>query len=405
MTEYRYRALDDQGNPVDGTMESTSARQVTVKLQERGYTVNEVAELHPQTSLLQVAHKLNWDDIQLFTEQLHAITKSELPLAPALKSLAADLRNPRLKPVLDDMQRSLEQGASLEEAVQKNRDAFPSVFPAIIKAGEVSGNLPGVLQVITHYASRMVDLKNSLQTVMAYPIMLMVFAVGIFFFLTTKVLPVFAEIFDEIGGQLPSPTRFWVGIGEHVAQHWNIWVYVFCVIAIGLHLIRRMLERSEGGREWLDWLRLHLPVAGHTYYLISISRFTQTLALLLSSKVPIIESIELAAAASGSAQLQRVSAQAALDVAGGLGLGEALSQTGFFGHHFCWLLSTSEERGDVETALDSLARSYQCEVALRDRAIGILVAPLIIGAVGILFGSMILSLYLPIFSMGDAISG
>lgn len=405
MTQYSYRAVDSEGKDLSGTMEASSTRHVAQVLQERGLTVNEVRETHPKSGLLRVVHTLTWDDIEIFCQHLNSIAKGGMPLGPPLKHLAEDLRNPRLTPVLERMHRDLENGVSLEEAVERQRSAFPSVFPAILRAGEASGNLAGVLQLLLDYASRMVQLKNNLQTVMVYPILLIFSSALVLWFLMAKVVPVYAEIFKGFGSYLPAPTRFWVSASQHLsAQGWE-WLLVLAGAVAALYGVRRLLDRTQTGRAWTDTILLHLPGIGRTYYLVAAGRFARTLSLLLTSRVPILDSLELAGAVSGSVQIERAAEEAAVAVAGGERLSDALGRTSLFGAHFRWLLSTGEDRGEAETALDSFADACQREVGLRDKMLGMFIAPAVIVLMGMLIGSIVISLYLPIFSLGDAISG
>jgi len=405
MTLYKYRAVDDEGSAVEGTMDETSAHRVTQRLRERGLSVSGVEEMHKDRGLIRVSNRLTWDELNLFTEQLVSIARSELPLAPALKAMAADLRNPRMKAVMDGLQHDLERGETLEQAVTNRHDSFPRLFPSIIRAGEATGNLAGVLQLLSSYTVRMVGFKNTLHVALAYPVMVLFVASFVVGFMLVKVVPVFAEIFSEFGGELPMPTQFWIAVGDYVRYGWPNLLMAACGLVAAVHLGRRLLRRSESGRCWLDWFRLHTPLLGRMHYLMALGRFCRTLGLLLASRVPVLESLELAAAASGSPLLQRAAEEASLQVAGGDRIADALAATGFFGHNLCWLLATGEERGQAEVALDSLAGTFDREVATRDRVFGLMASPVIIICVALIVASIIISLYLPIFTLGDMISG
>jgi len=367
--------------------------------------VNAVEELHKTRGFMQVSHRLTWDELALFAEQLTAITRSELPLAPALKAMAADLRSARLKPVLDRLQRDLERGISLEDAINNQHENFPKIFPSVIRAGEKTGNLAGVLQLLCQYTSRMVGLKHVLQGALVYPVTVLVLGAFVMCFLLIKVVPVFAEIFQDFGGELPAPTRFWIKMGFLVQFHWWLILGGIGIFLIVWRVLLYLLHRHETGTVWLDWIRLHTPVFGALHYQLAVSRFSRSLSMLLASRVPVLESLELAAASSGSPMLQRVVDDANLQVAGGERISDALSSTGFFGHNFCWLLATSEDRGDAESALENLAAIYEREVTLRDRMLGSLVSPILIVMLGFIIASIVISLYLPIFSLGDVVSG
>lgn len=404
MTLYKYQAVDSEGAPIEDTIEAASAHTAARRLQERGFTVNSIEELHPP-GLLRVSHRLSWEELELFTQQLLAITQSELPLAPSLRALAEDLRNPRLRPVLDNMHRDLERGASLEEAVEKNHQAFPRLFVSAIRAGEATGNLPGVLQLLASYASRMSGLKQTFQVALAYPVVVTVLAVAIMAYLLQWVVPTFADIFEEFGGALPAPTQFWIGVSDLVRSRWPEMVIAVAVLGILFAVLRAWLRRGEAGRAWLDSVRLHTPALGKVHYHASLARFSHTLGLLLSARAPVLESLELAGAASGSPQLQRAVEESTVQVAGGEKMADALSATGFFPYDFCWLLLMGESRGKPEESLESLANTYERKAQTHEKLIGSLAAPAFIVVLALVVVSVIVSLYLPIFTLGDAISG
>lgn len=404
MTMYKYRALDTEGNPVEDSMEAVSAHAVTTKLQERGLTVSSVVEAYPDRRLLRVSGKLKWEDLQLLSEQLESIVKSGLPLVPSLKALASELRNPRLKPVLERLHQDLERGMALEDAVDKQHEYFPRVYPAIIRAGEATGNLAGVMGLVSQHAARMADFKQRLQAALIYPVILGVTALAIISFMMLKVVPIFAEIFGELGASLPAPTRMLVSVSNVFQQSFGSLILVAVLMVIAVFGMLAWLRRSVAGRCRLDKLSLYLPWLGPAYHLSVQARFCRLMSLLLESRVPVLDAMELSAAASGSPVLERAMEDAVLEVASGERLSDALEHTRFFGHDTCWLLSTTEERGTTEEALASLAGRFEHQAAAHEKLVGILAAPAFVLLIGILIGFMAISMYLPIFTLGDQIS-
>lgn len=386
-------------------MEESSGHRVTLKLVERGLRVVSVEELHPEYGLLRTSHRLSWEELNLLTEQLASITKSNLPLAPSLKALSGDLRSSRLKPILERVHEDLDRGATLEEALMKHHKAFPRVYISMLRAGEQTGNLAGILQLMVGYTARMAALKQNLAAILTYPLMVLLVGGFVMMFLLVKVVPVFSEIFNEFGGQLPWATRFWVDLADMTMHKGtSLWLSI-AIPVILLLLLRGWMRRTERGRILLDSLRLKVPVVGRFHYLLSLTRFTRTLSILLKANVPVLDSLELAGAASGSPVLHRLVSEAGLEVASGETLSSSLAGTRYFGHTFCWMLSTGEQRGQTEEALESLAGSYEREAALYDRTWGTFLAPVIIVGLGITVGFLVISLYLPIFTLGDSISG
>ncbi|MCK5556840.1 MAG: type II secretion system F family protein, partial [Candidatus Hydrogenedentes bacterium] len=192
MPLFKYGGVDKDGKAVEGTMEEASAVRVTTILRERGLQVSAVDEVGKGPGFLRVKSRLTWDDLDLFNRQLLAITKSGLPLAPSLKALAEDIKSRRLKPVLEDIRSQIESGSTLEEAISRHPESFSPVYTSIIRAGERTGNLSGVLSHLSTYSARMVEMKNSIQEALAYPLVVLVAACGVVGFLLVKVVPVFA---------------------------------------------------------------------------------------------------------------------------------------------------------------------------------------------------------------------
>lgn len=403
MTMYKYRALDPEGNPVEDSMEAASAHAVTRKLQERGLTVNSVAEAYPDRRLLRVSGALTWEDLQILSEQLESIVRGGLPLSASLKALASELRNPRLKPVLQKLHEDLDRGLSLEEAVDRQHAHFPRMYPALIRAGEATGNMPGVLSLMSQHTSRMIDIRQRLQIAMIYPAMLTLVSLFIIGFIVLKVVPVFAEIFADFGGPLPAPTQLLLSISRFLQHEMGTLVIaLIAAVALGGLAIVRM-RRSAAGRCRLDLVKLYFPWVGPAYHLAVQGRFCRVMALLLGARVPVLDALELAGAASGSAVLEEALEDAVLAVAAGERLTDALERTRFFGHDTCWLLATSEERGATEEAFARLADRFEHQAVAHDKYFGALAAPVFAVVMGGIIAFVAIALYLPIFTLGDQI--
>ena len=405
MPLFKYRSVDAQGEVFEGTMDEDSAARVAAILQERGLQVSEVAPLALHKGLPFLRTPLTWEDIHLLNQQLLVIVKSDLPFVPALAAMATDINNPRLKPVLDGLKRDLELGTSIEQALQKYPDSFPPAYISMVRAGERSGNLAGVLALMENQSARVLDARHTLRTALAYPAMVLVSAIGVMWFLCVEVIPKFEEIFAGFGSGLPAATQFWVWV-SHIVSGYGEWVFAALVACVALLVVGLRVSRQTGvGREWVDLIIERIPLIGRGIFLTALARFSRALALLLSSNVPVLESLDLAGAASGSALLRRHARRVARDVAMGESISDSFAATGYFPQLFCWLFATGEARGHVEDTLFDLSRSYEQQAAFHDRALGQFLSPLLVVSVALLVGWITIALYLPIFSLGDAISG
>jgi general secretion pathway protein F len=405
MPEYRYRAVDDKGRDTSGAMNEDSAVRVTAILEEQGLQVSSVDPVALATDEHRRKGSLTWDEVDLLNQQLFAIVRSGLPLAPALKAVATELRTPRLKALLDSLHTSLEQGRSLEQALDAQAEKLPPVYRASLIAGERAGNLSAVLEHMCAYTGHMVETKNRVQVAIAYPILVVVMCICVLAFLLTYVVPQFAEIFQDFGAGLPWPTRFWIDVADTVRFRYPGIMIAFSAVVIAGYFGLKYLRSTPRGRFGLDRIKLRLPAVGRVFRLGSFARFCRTLGVLLTARAPLIESMRLAAAASGNAVLARAVSEAARNVEQGSSIAGAFESTGYFDGTFGWLLGLAEERGELEGALLHLADTYDQTGQRSSRVLISVLPPVLIFLLGGIVVSIVVSIYLPIFTLADVISG
>lgn len=405
MPMFRYRALDKDGNLVSGSVEEASARRVVLTLKDQGLSVNNVEQEGEKAGLFSRRTKLTWSDLELLNDQLHRITKSGLPLAPGLAALANDIDNPRVIPILDDIRRHIEAGHSLEDALKRHPGSFPPVYAALVRAGEQAGNLSAVFGNLHTYSRRMVELQGQAKAVLAYPITVALAAVGMILFMMLKIVPPMVAVFADFGGRLPLPTRIIAGASGMLSTHLPVVLAglgIVVVFGAGLLLYPRNATVGCYGR---DWLKEHVPLLGNAFSLISVARFCRVLGMLLQARIPVTESLTLAGAAAGNAVLSTAIGEASKRVSTGVSLSEALKSTGYFDNSFCWLIGNAEQRGELDQALLVMYDDYDRAIEMLRKWITTLAGPVAIVGVGVLVAFVIVSLYLPIFSLGDVISG
>ena len=405
MTRYRYRALDAEGRHVENEIEADSPYELTRALKSQGITVTAVTPADSSRPSRFGFRQLRWDDLRLFVQQMASIVRGGYPLAPALKAMARDLHRPRLRAVLEELHVDVDRGIALEEAVRRQGNRFPQTYAALVRAGEITGNLGGVLGLMGDHASRMSAGSHRLKLAMMYPFILALSSTFVLGYLLLNTIPVFAEVFDELGGQLPAPTRLLLFLSEVLRGYWPVLSVVLPLMALGAAGILTGLRQSPDGRYLTDWLKLFTPSLGPWYHGAVQARFFRTLALLLAARVPIIESLTLAGAASGCAVLERGCARACGRVAAGERLTDALRDTRFFGPNAIWLLGTGEERGCAEEALAQLAENFDRETRARELSMGTFTAPMVTAFFGLIIGFVVMAMYLPIFTLGDQITG
>ncbi len=401
MPHYRYKAVDTAGQAVTGTMDEASARRVTAVLEEKGLQVSSVEAVGTGGMFPFRRARLSWEDVEFLNSQLIALTRSGLPLAPALEAIGKELRRGSLKTVVDDLQATLNSGSSLTEALERHRGAVPPVYIAAVRAGEETGNLPAILELCAGYTSQMVALKTRLREAMTYPAVVLILMGMMLVYLLNYTIPQFAEVFKDFGANLPAITMFWIGISEFVRQKFGFVVMTLC----GAIVLIALAGRTHQGRYASHWLRLKIWGVGQAFNAASMARFCRSLGVLLSGKAPVDSSIELASATCGNAVLEAAALDAMESVRSGTRLALAFEMTGYFSGLFCWLIQVSEDRGDTHQAFLDLAKTYDERFSRYSHAMMSILGPIILFVMALIVVSVILSLYLPIFSLADAISG
>lgn len=254
--------------------------------------------------------RLTWEDLRFLSHELESITRGGFPMVPALASLARDMKRSRLKTVLEALHEDLERGAALEEALARQGDRFPPLMVALIRAGEAAGNLPGVLALMSAHAGNMCRVTQTLKTALIYPAVLVVAGMVILGYLLVAVVPPFQETFAAFGLNPPGITRFFFAGSALLRDHGMIILGGLAVAAALLYLLARVVLAPETRRHGLDIFLLMLPWYGRMYHGILQARFSRTLHLMLSSRLPAVESVVLSGAATGSSAAERASVAA-----------------------------------------------------------------------------------------------
>ncbi len=400
MPVFDYEALDAEGRPVKDRIEAESAHAVLELLREQGFYVSSVSPSGAFVRFSREGRSLKAEDLAFLSEQLHVLTQGGLPLAPALKELARDLHNPRLSPLVLDLQQDLENGRTLEESLDRHQESFPEVFLCLVRAGERTGNLPGVFAQLAMYSRRLVSLKSHVQQALAYPFFVILFLGIVMALLVTVVVPQFQSVYASFGGTLPLSTRIVLYASYALRIALIPGLVVFFFLCFGAWAAGPALR----GNRRLDTLKLHAPVFGGMYRAALTARFTRVLGMLLANGAVAVEGIQLAALATGSPVFRNTCARAARRVANGETLADALEETGLFRHSTCWVLRHGEDNGMLDEALLRLAEASEREVARLDRQVLLFLSPVLTILVGTLVGFMVVALFMPILKLSSLVS-
>ncbi len=405
MPSFQYRGVDADQKSVSGVIEAETEQDAARLLTEGGITAYNVERLAGASAMPTKKTRLTWDDLRAFNDALLSATRSGLPLGPALATLTHDLRKRRVRRVLDDLRQRVEAGRPLSEALEEYPKTFQPTYIAMVRAGEQTGNLPWVFESLGGYSRRMMDLRAGIQDALAYPALLIVVSTAILFGMFFRVIPVYASTCADLGFDLPLPTRIVIAVGSFV----NRFPYLALggVVLLGgiamLILWMILADRSNG--YFIDRIKLSLGVLGAVYAASSLGRFCRSLAMLIDAGTPAADGLVLAGISAGNAVLARAALQARQSIERGAGLADALKETGYFEHGFCWLLSNGETQGNVAGTLMAFEEDCQRVIDHRRRMVSLLVGPAVVILIGIGVGFLAVSLYLPFFKYTTGIGG
>ncbi len=423
MAQYRYRGINDENRPVEGLVEAASALEAVSVLRRREIRPTLVEDMESRPRSVSRKKALGAEDLALFNEQLSAIVKSGLPLAPSLEALCHDVQSRRLKRVLNELRSDIEQGLPISEALSRHPESFSPVYLSVVRAGEASGNLSSALLALTEHSARGTELRYRLQEALAYPLLVLVVATMVLTLFLTKVVPVMhgMGVFrvpvisanQPIPHELPLPTRLVLATSAFLRNEWLL----LASAAMGLVLVVYVFNCHYKARSTpipaIDRWKLRMPVFGSLFYEASMARFIRALGMMLKGRLPLPDSLRLASVASGNDALREAGWRAAEGVESGRPLSQSLEEAGYFDRSFPLLIRTSEERGDVEQTLETLAEAYERRAERRSRRIVTMSGPVVTLMAAAVVVTLMLAIYLPLlsnafgwlFNSGESMSG
>jgi len=406
MASFAYVARTQAGQECAGSLSGNSVDEVVNQLHAQGFVVLHVAEGRAKDGRpswfqrdLPVLGGVSTRDLALFTRQMSTVLRVGIPLVRGLRGLSADASNRTLGRAVDDLALRIERGESLSDGMAAHPNCFNKMYVSMIRAGERAGTLDQILEELAVYLEKNDAIKTRVRSALAYPIFVLVFAFLAMLFLLFKIVPTFEQIYSDMGQKLPTLTRIVIGASVAIRSH--------AVVAVGLTalvvLLLVMCARTRSGRYALHSVLLRLPVFGPIVRRSVMSRFARTLGILLQSGLPLLEALELVKGAAANAVVERAVDRAKGAIAAGQPITAAFRSTGTFPEMLLQLMGTGEEAGELDTMLLKTSDFYDRQVEAAVQALTSLIEPLMIVLVGGMIGVVVVSMFLPIFHMGEAI--
>ncbi|MEE4274170.1 MAG: type II secretion system F family protein [Thermoanaerobaculales bacterium] len=395
MPSFEWKGRDRHGNSQSGVLIGDNKDAVIATLRKQQIVVTTVKEKGKEIALPKFGGGISSKDIAVFTRQFSVMIDAGLPLVQCLEILGQQQDNKAFQKVILQVRQDVEGGLSLAEALRKHPQAFDDLYVNMVAAGEAGGILDTILQRLATYIEKNVKLKSQVRSALIYPVAVIVIAVIVVYIILWKVIPVFASLFEGLGASLPLLTVIIVNISHFIG---NFWWLIFLIIGgtiFGIH----QYYQTEGGRYQLDKLLLKLPAIGILLRKIAVARFCRTLGTLLSSGVAILESLDITARTSGNAVIEEAILMVRKEVEEGKNLADPLTRTEQFPPMVCQMIGVGEQTGAMDTMLSKIADFYEDEVDAAVEGMMALLEPIIISFLGVVIGTIVVAMYLPMFSL------
>ncbi len=398
MPRFVYVGVSSNGQQVKGEVQAASKNEVIGLLRKK--KVRAVSIRPKQASFaLPTFSQVKLQDLSRFTRQLAAMTSSGLPLVQCLDILVSQTENKTFSQKIQQVSSDIQVGSSLAEALSKHPQIFNSLYCNMVSAGEASGNLDGVLNRLAQYQESADKLKRKVVGALTYPAIVALIAVGMTAVMLTFIIPTFAQMFIDLGGELPLPTRIVMGISNFFRH----FLPLILLGTVGAAVALVMYYRTDSGRYNIDALKLRIPIFGDLERKTSISRFSQTLSTLLTSGVTILEALRITAKTAGNRVLEKGLVRTTERISGGLTIAEPLRETGVFPPMVIQMIAVGEKTGDLSGMLAKVSEFYNEEVEAAVSALTSIIEPIMIVVMGVVCGGMLIAMYLPIFNLVGAI--
>ena len=393
---YLWEGTDKKGKKTRGEIKAASESMVSATLRRQGITVIKISK----QSGMKRGKAISDKDITLFTRQLATMMKSGVPLLQSFDIVGKGHSNPSVANMLISIKTEVETGSSLSQAFRKYPLYFDNLFCNLVNAGEQAGILDTLLDRLATYKEKTQAIKSKIKSALMYPVTIIVVAFVITAVIMIFVIPAFKELFSSFGANLPTPTLVVMAISDFFVAYW--WA-IFGIIGGGLWFFFYTWKRSEKLQGFMDRLMLKLPIFGPLVQKATVARFTRTLSTMFAAGVPLVEALDSVAGAAGNRVYYDATKKIQTEVSTGSSLTSAMQNANLFPNMVLQMVAIGEESGALDSMLSKVADFFEAEVDTAVEGMSSLMEPIIMVVLGLLIGGMVVSMYLPIFKMGEAV--
>ena len=401
MATYVFKAMDLTGAKATGEVEAESKQIVGEQLKARGLIVLDIADKHGSKEIrLAFLEKIKATDLTIMTRQLATMVSSGMTILRALYVLEAQTENKQLAETIVKVRKDVEAGLPLSDAFERQPKVFSPLFVAMTRAGETGGMLEESLERVADQLEKDDALRRQIKAAMVYPSVVLSFALIVLIGLVTFIVPVFVGVFKQFGGDLPAITKVTVALSNGIKGYW--WAYIAGTIG-SVQLFRRW-KRSERGRKQWDRFRLRIPMQiGDIVQKVALARWSRTLSALVGAGVPLLAALEITGQTAGNKVVERAMSDVIDSVKRGGTIAEPLKNAPVFPGMVTHMVGVGEETGALDGMLSKIADFYEDQVAAAVKSLTSILEPIMLVVVGGIVGFIVISMYMPLFKVYDAI--
>jgi type IV pilus assembly protein PilC len=396
MPSFVWKGRTRSGQVQEGQLLADSRDAAVAVLRRQQIQITSIREKGREIKLMpRLPQGIGSKRIAIFTRQFSVMLDAGLPLVQCLEILGEQEENRLFQSIINQVRSDVESGSSLADAMRKHPKAFDTLFTNMVAAGEAGGILDIILQRLSVYIEKIVKLKSQVKSALIYPIAVIIIAALVVFIILWKVIPVFAQLFASLGGEMPFLTRMVIGASNFIGSYF---IFIFLAIIFGFVAISRW-HKTPHGRRVIDGAMLKIPVIGMLLRKIAVARFCRTLSTLTASGVPILDGLEITAKTSGNAIIEDAVMAVRKSVEEGKTVSEPLAQTKVFPSMVVQMINVGEQTGALDQMLSKIADFYEDEVDTAVAGLMKLIEPIMISILGVIIGTIVTAMYLPLYSV------
>lgn len=398
MPIFIYKARSRSGRRIKGDLDASSLDMAEKVLKRKG--LSEIRVKPRPKDILEgtfLEGRVSPRDMVVFSRQFSTMINAGVPILQSLEVMCEQTENSMLRRKLYEIKNDIEGGASLYESIRKHRDIFDDLYTNMVDAGETGGVLDVVLERLALYIEKAAKLRAKVKSAMIYPGVIIAVSLAVISIILIFVIPSFEQMFADLGGALPVPTQIVIDMSRFF-QDSVLYIIAALIAAV---MAFRLIYRRERVKTLVDKWVLFLPVAGPLLRKVAVARFSRTLSTMISSGVPILRALDIVSRTSGNKALELGVIEAGKSISEGQTLAEPLDETGIFPPMVIHMISIGEATGALDTMLEKIADFYDDEVDVAVETLTSLIEPIMIAVLGVIVGGLVVSMYLPVFQLGD----